>query len=218
LGAGSAGEDARLRELLRTAGVLGLSYLTGAIPFSNLAARRAAGVDLRTVGTGTVSGTALHRVAGFRPLALAGLLEVGQGALGPVAAGRRKWLAAVAAGAAVAGHNWSPFLRGAGGRGISPAMGALLVTAPMGTVVLAAGLAGGRMAGETAIGSLCADVALVPLVRRVHGRRGALAAAAVLVPMIVKRLVGNAPHAGRRRGRGYLIRLVVDRDEWARSA
>ena len=33
-------------------------------------------------------------------------------------------------GLAVAGHNWSVFLRGAGGRGIAPALGATLVLAP----------------------------------------------------------------------------------------
>lgn len=211
-------EGAGLWQVGRTVGVLGLSYLVGAVPFSNLAARRAAGVDLRTVGTGTVSGTALHRVAGFRVLAAAGVLEVAKGAVGPVLAGRRTKLAALAAGAAVLGHNWSPFLRGAGGRGISPAMGALLVAAPTGTAVLAAGLAGGRLAGETAIGSLLADIALVPLAAWAHGRRGALTAAAVLAPMVAKRLAGNFPAPESRRGRTYVLRLLVDRDQRARAA
>jgi len=37
--------------------VLVLAYLVGAIPFTNVAARWARGVDLRTVGNGTVSAT-----------------------------------------------------------------------------------------------------------------------------------------------------------------
>src|SRR5207244_1892983 len=95
--------------------VLAAGYAAGAIPFSNIAARRARGVDLRAVGTGTVSGTALYRVAGFGPLALAGIFDVAKGAVGPVLAGRdRPVLAAAGGGLAVAGHNWSPFLAGAG--------------------------------------------------------------------------------------------------------
>src|SRR5919106_4525297 len=108
--------------------VVGLGWLAGSIPFSNLAARVRAGVDLRDVGGGTVSGTALHSVAGFGPLAVAGVCDIAKGAVGPALAGRdRPMLGAAAAGAAVAGHNWSPWLGGAGGRRISVAMGSLLV-------------------------------------------------------------------------------------------
>jgi hypothetical protein len=44
-------------------------FVAGSVPFSNLAAHRTRGVDLRDVGTGTVSGTALYEQAGFLPLA-----------------------------------------------------------------------------------------------------------------------------------------------------
>src|SRR5438093_3199320 len=109
---------------MQAAAILVLSFAVGAIPFSYVAGRRARGVDLRTVGSGTVSGTALYRVAGFGPLAAAGVLDVAKGSVGPLLASRnRPGLAALAGGAAVVGHNWSPLLRGAGGRGISPAIG-----------------------------------------------------------------------------------------------
>ena len=193
-------------------------FAAGSVPFSNLVARRLVGTDLRDVGNGTVSGTALARVAGFGPLALAGVFEVAKGALGPVLAGRdRPFLAALAGAGAVAGHNWSPWLGGAGGRGISPAMGALLVTAPAGAAVLAAGLALGRLAGETAVGSLVADLFLVPVANAAHGPKGAAAAAALLVPMLAKRLLGNAPvkNGGPE---VYLYRLVLDRDTVTKGA
>ena len=188
------------------------AYLVGAIPFSNIAARRLGGVDLRRVGTGTVSGTGLFAVAGLGPLMLAGILDVAKGAVGPLLAGgddpvRR----ALAAAAGVSGHNWSPWLSGAGGRGISPAIGALLPAAPAGAATLLAGLAGGRAAGETAVGCLVADAAVVPVSARAHGRDGALCAAGVLVPILAKRLAGNAPPA-RRRPTTYVWRLVFDRD------
>ena len=192
--------------------VLGAAWLAGSIPFSNLGARITKGVDLRDVGTGTVSGTSLHEVAGFGPLAVTGVLELAKGAVGPLLAGRhRPRLAAAAAGLAVAGHNWSPFLQGAGGRGISPSTGALLATAPAGAAVLLGGLAAGRLAHATGFGSFVADVALVPVVRRVHGRDAALAAAAVLVPIFAKRLAGNRPPADRRWAT-WRERLLFDRD------
>jgi acyl phosphate:glycerol-3-phosphate acyltransferase len=189
-------------------------FAVGSIPFSNIAARLTRGVDLRGVANGTVSGTSLYRVAGFGPLAVAGVLEVGKGAVGPLLAGRdHPVAAALAAGACVAGHNWSPFLRGAGGRGISPAVGALGVVAWPGSLVLLAGMAGGKLVGQAAPGSLLAQAALVPVLARARGGRGALAGAAVLAPMLVKRLAGNARAAGERPARIYLNRLLLDRDE-----
>jgi glycerol-3-phosphate acyltransferase PlsY len=194
-----------------------VGFVAGSIPFSNMAARILAGVDLRDVGPGTVSGTSLAQVAGKGPLVVVGLLELAKGAVGPLVAGRERPLAAaLAGGAAVTGHNWSPWLRGAGGRGISPAMGALAVTAPAGSALLLAGLALGRLGGETALGSLAADLALVPLARAAHGGKGALAATCVLIPMVAKRLLGN----GRPEGAGarvYLWRLLFDRDTAAKK-
>src|SRR5947199_3670019 len=94
--------------------VVVIAFVVGAIPFSQLFAQRLRGTDLRTVEGGTVSGTSLYRVAGFPALAAAGVLEVAKGAAGPLLAATQGHheAAALAAGAAVAGHNWSPFLRG----------------------------------------------------------------------------------------------------------
>jgi glycerol-3-phosphate acyltransferase PlsY len=200
--------------------VLVAAYGAGAIPFSNIAARLTRGVDLREVGTGTVSGTSLYRVAGFAPLAVAGILDVAKGAAGPLLAGRdRPGLAAAAGAAAVAGHNWSPFLRGAGGRGISPALGALGAQHWPAAAVLAAGLAGGRLARQTAFGSLLSFAAVVPVAAASGGRRAARAAAAALVPLLAKRLAGNAPPPpGVRRGEVLRTRLLYDRDPGAVGA
>ena len=210
LRAGSGGDGAGGFEMGWLAVPAG--YLAASVPFSYLAARLVGGVDLRRHGSGTVSGTGLYEVAGFGPLAVAGILEVAKGAVGPLLArGADPAVSAAAAAAAVAGHNWSPWLRGAGGRGLSPAIGALLVGAPVGAGVLLGGMAAGRLAGETAIGTVAADAALVPVVHRVHGADAGRFAAAVLVPMLVKRLTGNAPPAPRRPST-YLWRFLFDRD------
>lgn len=193
--------------------VVAVSYFAGAIPFTNIAARRLRGVDLRQVGSGTVSGTGLHAVAGFGPLAVVGCIEVAKGALGPLLAGRdRPKLAAASAGAAIAGHNWSPFLGFAGGRGIAPALGATVAVAPEGTVALSAGMVLGRWGGETAVGSLVSILAL-PLVMSRPGRpAGCATGIAIAVPMIVKRLAGNGPWSGPSRRSAYVNRFLLDRD------
>lgn len=193
-------------------GIVAGGFAAGSIPFSNLVARRVRSVDLRRVGTGTVSGTSLYRVAGFGPLAVAGILDVAKGAVGTALAGSgRPVLAAVAGGAAVAGHNWSPWLRGAGGRGISPALGALAVHQWPGAVLLLAGLTLGKLAGQTGVGSFVADLALVPVLALHDGGAGALAGAAVVVPVLLKRVVGNA-RPERPGLRVYASRLVFDHD------
>lgn len=206
-------EAARGRLLaVSVAGILLLSFLCGSVPFSNIAARRVRGVDLRDVGGGTVSGSALYRVAGFWPLAAAGILDVTKGAIGPLLARDRMAVAAIAGGLAVAGHNWSPFLRGAGGRGVAPALGALLVTAWPGAVLLVVGLLAGRLFGETGMGALVAELALTPVLAVWGGEVGALAGLAIAVPMLAKRVLGNARPAGDRR-RAYVHRLIYDNDQ-----
>jgi acyl phosphate:glycerol-3-phosphate acyltransferase len=196
--------------------VLVTSYVAGAIPFAQILARLKSTTDLRDHGIGTVSASALKDVAGIGPVITAGVLDVAKGTIGPLLAGpqQRPSLAAIAGAAAVTGHNWSPFLGGAGGRGISPAMGALLVTAPQGAAVLLTGLAAGRILGETALGALAADAALIPVLSLTRGRAGAVSAAAVLVPMLVKRLVGNRRAATLST---YLYRLLLDRDQCSKS-
>jgi glycerol-3-phosphate acyltransferase PlsY len=197
------------------AGILLLAFVVGGIPFSNLVARRWRGVDLRRTGTGTVSGTSLYYVAGFPALVLAGILDVAKGAVGPLLAGTdRPVLAAFAGGLAVAGHNWSPFLRGAGGRGIAPALGALLVNAWPGAVLLLGALTISRFFKQSGLGSFIGEVALTPVLAITSGPNGALAGAAIAVPMLLKRVLGNAKPA-EPSVRTYAHRLVFDHDPGA---
>jgi glycerol-3-phosphate acyltransferase PlsY len=192
---------------------IGAGYLAGSVPFSNVVAHQVRGADLRAVGTGTVSGTSLYRVAGFPALALGGVLDVAKGAVGPVLALGHPMAMGLAAGAAVVGHNWSVWLKGAGGRGISPAVGGLLVAAWPGAVVLLAGLILGRLLHQTALGALMSFVALVPVLASTHGWPGVVAAVAVVSPMLVKRATGNHPLPDDdTRPRVLTYRLLYDRD------
>ncbi len=191
--------------------VIAASYLSGAVPFSYLGARLLRRVDLRKVENGTVSGTALYRVAGFAPLAVVGCLEIAKGGLGPAMAGPTGGLGPAAGAAAVIGHNWSLFLRGAGGRGLSPAIGALLVSAPEGAAVVLGGMATGRLLQRTGLGSFVALLALPAVLNQTRGPQGSRTALALVLPIMAKRLVGN--HQSQPPGwRVRLNRLVFDVD------
>jgi acyl phosphate:glycerol-3-phosphate acyltransferase len=187
--------------------------LLGAVPFANVAARLLRNVDLRDVDAGTVSGTALYEVTGFGPLAVVGCVELAKGAAGPLMAGRqRPVLGAIALGAAVVGHDWSPLLGFAGGRGISVGLGGLVPLAPEGSAVLAAGLVIGRLAGETALGCSAAIVTLPAILAWRRGWGGFATGVAVSLPMLLKRVMGNTVPQADAGQRVYLYRLLFDRD------
>ena len=189
-----------------------LAFLAGSVPFSNLAARWTKGVDLRDTGTGTVSGTSLYRVAGFPALAGAGICDVSKGALGPLVLVQHHPIeAGIAGGFAVAGHNWSPFLRGHGGRGIAPALGSLLVNAWPGAVLLLAALVVSRAVRQTGLGAFLAEALMTPVLFLTNGTSGAVAGGAIAAPMLVKRALGNGLPADRR-PRVFVYRLLFDRD------
>ncbi len=108
--------------------VLG-SYVVGAIPFGLLVTRAVTGRDIRAEGSGNIGASNVFRVAGPGLGAVVLLLDVVKGAV-PVLVARRLDVGlsvVVAAGiAAIAGHNWSVFLGGRGGKGIATSYGVLL--------------------------------------------------------------------------------------------
>jgi hypothetical protein len=56
-----------------------------------------------------------------------------------------------------------------------------------------------------------AEVLLTPVLALLQGGAGALAGAAIAVPMLVKRIAGNGPPA-HADARTYLTRLLYDRE------
>jgi len=197
---------------------LGTVLLLGSIPVSNIISRATTGQDLRYVGTGTVSASNLYQAAGIGPFAAACLLDLGKGA---IAAGlvrhRHPGLIAAAAGLAVAGHNWSLYQAGAGGRGVVPATGILLVAAPPGAALVTAGIAVGHVMGDTAPACFAVQLLLVPALAAVKGRRGALLGLAVVMPMLAKRMLGNGPLSRGHLRQTFITRMIYDRDTRSRE-
>ncbi len=191
--------------------VTAVAFFVGAVPVANLAARWTRRVDLRSHGSGTVSASGLYAVAGFVPVAVAGVVDIAKGAVGPLLSGGHDGYGAIATAATLIGHNWSPFLRGAGGRGLAPALGATLVLAPEGTAVLAAGLALGRLFRHTGLGTFVAVVALTPVLVISRGTAGMWLGLAATGPILLKRVLGNTPLPRPGRNAAF-SRLVFDRD------
>ncbi len=114
------------------------AYLLGAIPCGYLIAR-AKGVDIFAEGSGNVGATNVGRVCGKPAGAAAFIFDVLKG-LVPVVVARwiaptQPWLHIVCGLAALAGHVWSVFLRGRGGKGVSTSLGLALGLSPVAGMV-----------------------------------------------------------------------------------
>ena len=116
-------------------------YLLGSIPFGVLISKRRARVDVRQHGSGKIGATNVLRTVGGKAAAMVAGLDVLKGVLAVVFAGMivakigdfgLGVVAAqvVAALAAVAGHNWSVFLKFHGGRGVATFFGGLIALCP----------------------------------------------------------------------------------------
>jgi glycerol-3-phosphate acyltransferase PlsY len=127
---------------LLAAGLVGIGYISGSIPFGVIVARLAGGRDPRSVGSGRIGGTNVVRTLGFAGGILVGLLDILKGAV-PVLLARglltsdigaasalgpyRTAIEALTGLATVVGSNRSVFLGFHGGRGVAAGIGATFV-------------------------------------------------------------------------------------------
>ncbi len=127
-------------DLLRLIALCIGGYLTGSIPFSLIVAR-ARGVDLRTIGSGSIGASNVWRSCGFGPFLIAVLLDVTKGFLPTLAAIQIAQLPAPAVilvgMAAILGHTFSLYLGFKGGKAVATSTGVLLAVAP---ILIAVGL------------------------------------------------------------------------------
>ena len=106
------------------------AYLWGAIPSAYLVGRYMKGIDIRQYGSRNVGASNLMAQVGKRTGFLLGTFDcLAKGTL-PVALAslldQSPAVQAAAGLAAIAGHNWSPYLRFAGGRGVATSVGVVL--------------------------------------------------------------------------------------------
>lgn len=109
-----------------------LAYLLGSIPFGFLISKFS-GKDILKIGWKKTSGSNVFRNVGFWQGVATGVGDVGKGFLAVWLAqklGLSSEIQILSGVAAVIGHNWSCFLKFAGGRGVGTFIGAALALAP----------------------------------------------------------------------------------------
>lgn len=199
------------------------SWLLGGVPTAYIVGRLAKGVDLRDYGSGNVGASNLYRQAGKRwvPLMVLadGFIKGAVPVLLTLFALRVDSSSVLVIGPpllAVAGNNWSPFLRLQGGRGLMVAAGSLIVfSPPVLAVSLLTAIIGWKVFKSSGLWVL---IALVLLPLWLYWRPGDLSlvwyALGLLGLVVLKRLLSNwTPFpAGLSRRKVLLNRLVRDRD------
>ncbi|MBY2113235.1 glycerol-3-phosphate 1-O-acyltransferase PlsY [Clostridioides difficile] len=120
-----------------------VAYLLGNISTSYIVAKRIAGVDIRTQGSGNAGSTNVLRTLGKRAGAMTFLGDVLKGVMAVLIsefAARLVGIDTLLAGylaviCVVAGHNWPAVLGFRGGKGVATSLGAMLVVNPVITLM-----------------------------------------------------------------------------------
>ncbi|MGA0093315.1 MAG: glycerol-3-phosphate 1-O-acyltransferase PlsY [Chthoniobacterales bacterium] len=141
-----------------------VAFLLGSVPTGYLVAR-AKGVDIRQHGSGNIGATNVFRTVG-KPLGvLVFLLDALKGFaavwLAAQWGGRCDWAGIAAAVAAIAGHNYTPWLGFKGGKGIATSAGVLIALMPWAVLAIAVVWFAVFFASRyVSLASLCASAAL----------------------------------------------------------
>ncbi len=210
--------------MLEAASLILSSYLVGSIPSGYIIARFAAGIDIRDYGSGNVGASNVIAHVGKMTGIAQGLLFDGllKGGV-PILLGRYVlevdlWAQGAAGFVAIAGHNWSPFLKFTGGRGVATAIAVTLALNfwfEMLIVGAVAAVGSVTLARDTGFWTFIALLAL-PILALLFGKPPEIVITAVCVSLILlgKRLTANwespPPEYGFLRVMGY--RLLWDRD------
>lgn len=201
--------------------VLG-AYLIGAIPSAYIVARLIKGIDIRHVGSGNAGATnvMVHvgAVTGFTlgtfDCLVKGVLPVVVGRLLDVPLGVQ-----VSAGlAAVVAHNWSPFMRLTGGRGVATASGLVIgffLWQEILVLIVVMGIIGRLIYKDTGFWTFVAMIAL-PVLTFMFDRPVEIVAMSVSIGIILmaKRLTANWERPANDGSLAGVLRrrLLWDRD------
>lgn len=171
-----------------------LSFLMGAIPFGPLLAWRK-GVDLRKTGSGNTGATNVLRSVGRREAVLTLLGDVLKGTAA-VALARALGLGPLYEGLfgllAVLGHDFSPFVRFRGGKGVATSLGAILLYMPeAGILTLIVWVATALITRLSSLGALVSFALLPVAVAAMGGGKEALAFSIALAGLVIIRHTGN---------------------------
>ncbi len=214
---------------MEIAGLYVAAYLLGAVPTAYILGRLVRGIDIRRYGSGNVGGGNVIQHVGkrwFIPQLVSDALVKGAGTV---------WFSVFVVGLewnspwligppllALAGNNWSPFLKLQGGRGLGVAVGTLLAFSPaiLG-VILVIYFGGYQLNREAGVWALIALISLPVMafffpagLKMVDGTALVWFSLGVLALIVLKRLTSNwtpLPNNTPRR-KVFFNRLLRDRD------
>ena len=152
--------------------VIVISYLVGAIPTGLIVVRLLTGEDIRRHGSGNIGTVNVLRVAGAGTAAVVLVVDILKGLL-PVlfaaAMTSSAWTVVLAGLAAIAGHNWSVFLKFQGGKGIATSFGVLFgLSWPAAAVAAAVWILTVAITRYSSLGSLLGVVSVPITLWRLH--------------------------------------------------
>lgn len=146
-----------------------VSYFIGSLPTGYLVARIFRGVDIRTVGSGSIGATNVRRLMGQGWAVFVTLVDMLKGALALLltveSASSAPWLLSLSALAAVLGHNYPVWLRFRGGKGVATTYGTMFFIWPYNSfaIVLMSGALWYAVMTSTRYVSLASMVSLLAL-------------------------------------------------------
>ena len=208
---------------MELAGLYIYAWLVGSVPTAYIIGRLVKGIDIRQYGSGNVGGTNLFYNVGKAWIVPLGVFELIVKGGSPVWAGlflldlERSSAALMGAPLiAMAGHNWSIFLKFTGGRGMAVAIGALFALAYRELIVFVAIAVGGWIIFRSSGFWVLIALLVLPLWSFFSGEPLAITwfCTGILALATAKRLTSNwaAPPEGVPVRAVIFNRLLRDRD------
>jgi len=212
-------------------GIIVAAYLIGSIPTAYIFGRIFHNIDIRHYGSGNIgTSNVWAHVGKLTVIPVATFDAFVKGSL-PVASAQilnvDPWISVGVGLAAVAGHNWSIYMKFTGGRGIIVTGGVLLVLSWQSSLALASVSLVGYLVFRSAGLWVGIAVLLLPLWSIIMSAPDHITILSVLLVIIaiVKRLVANRSNTinGIPLSKLYYRRLlfdrdVIDRDEWVKRS
>jgi acyl phosphate:glycerol-3-phosphate acyltransferase len=121
-----------------------ISFLFGSIPTGYLITKKMCGIDIRTKGSGNIGSTNVKRIVGTKVAIITQSIDVLKGVI-PVVLGiclskiiklpisTNSFLSIIAI-ATILGHDYTPFLKFKGGKGVNTTLGVYILIAPIPTL------------------------------------------------------------------------------------
>ncbi len=215
------------QEITETVMAVLAAYLWGALPTTYLVARLVKGIDLRQYGSGNVGASNLSALSGKMIGISAGVFDsLAKGTLPVVLARLLNLDVGVQIGiglAAVAGHNWSPYIKFTGGRGVATTIGVLmafLMWRELIVIGVLLGVVGWMILQDTGFWTFVSLLFLSPLTYlfqvMVDGTSPELVylSLGLMALVLLKRLTSNwvRPLPGHPLPQILMYRLIYDRD------